>query len=225
MGDGVRGVLVKFKATTWGVVLLVALLAVCATVLSALDKDPTPVLVVLVPAALQLLNLGRTDQVAAGQTELREKVEEVASNVNGNMSLLIEAKTQPSEPSVPVDPAEAAGWRWDEAGRRWVDPDEVGELAAADVQRQIEALPPRGTSAVRDRETGAWRHTCRRGVPDAAHHLATDEAHCGACALEPGARCGHGRLFTQDCTGCVRECADPECGNLRCLKLREGSGG
>lgn len=81
----------KWKGTIISISALVITMIICVTVLIALNKDPSVLIAALIPIVLILVNQVKMDEV-------HQDVKQVAENVNGRMSQLIESKTQPDTP-------------------------------------------------------------------------------------------------------------------------------
>lgn len=81
----------KWKGTFLSAAALVITMIVAVTVLIALGKDPSVLLTALIPIVLILVNQVKND-------EIHQDLKDVQKNVNGRMSTLIDAKTQPATP-------------------------------------------------------------------------------------------------------------------------------
>ena len=75
-----------------GTLIALVVMTVCVTVLIALGKDPGSLITFAGPAILLLINQIKTDVV-------HNQVQEVARQVNGRMTDLINKKTLPEEGS------------------------------------------------------------------------------------------------------------------------------
>lgn len=89
----------KWKGTFLSAAALVITMIVAVTVLIALGKDPSVLLTALIPIVLILVNQVKND-------EIHQDLKDVQKNVNGRMSTLIDAKTQPAapDPATPENP-------------------------------------------------------------------------------------------------------------------------